>query len=81
MSCSYCGESGVDLRHGECDACRTCARCQQVSDELLDAEGRCVTCRPREPMDDDEGECAYCGGSGGGPDAALACRMCSGRGY
>ncbi len=30
---------------------------------------------------DDDDECHVCGGSGGGPDAALRCRSCSGRGY
>lgn len=43
--------------------------------ELEDAEQRYI-----DSLVDDS-ECSSCYGSGGGPDAALRCTSCSGRGY
>lgn len=76
--CAHCEALTPEEELGADDECRRCRRCQ-ICGALEDArsalrDGACEDCYEAD------GDCSHCGGSGGGPDAALRCPYCRGRG-
>lgn len=66
------GTPSVRYAHAEGDS---------VSDAVASCLRQLEAAESRFVAEHDDDECPSCHGSGGGPDAALRCVACSGRGY
>jgi len=67
-----CGDIEMAMKLGDLTNCHECAKI--IRHEYEDDDGNEV-CEDHTPE-----ECGACHGSGGGPDAALKCRSCGGKG-